>query len=390
MIGIVGVGHGKFAKTPELPVQDMCIQPVLEALKDAHLQLSDVDALVIGTSPEYHVQRSIGGIITENLGLNPKPVFLTEAACASGSAALYLGTSLLKSGSFNTICVLGVQKMSELSTPEILGLMGRVGDVQWESLFGTTFPGYYALMARRHFAEFGTTSEHLAQISVKNHLYGSENPKALFFGKKNVTIDKVLSSKIVADPLKVYDCCANADGAVAVILQREENIQSDVEQPIWLAGMGLASAPMSVLTRENLTEIVSTKLAAAQAYKMAKVKPKDIDLAEVHDCFTIAELIAYEDLGFCEKGKGKELVENEETMHHGSIPVNIDGGLKAKGHPVGATGLSMVYSAVKQLRGEAPAFQISDCKIALTHNIGGIGQYCYVNILTNEKPSHQN
>ncbi len=385
MIGIAGVGHGKFGKMPEVPVQELCIHPVLEALEDAHLQLSDVDALVIGTSPEYHVQRSIGGVITENLGLNPKPVFLTEAACASGSAALYLAAALLESKRVDTVCVLGIQKMSELSTSEILGLMGRVGDVQWESIFGTTFPGYYALLARRHFAEYGTTSEHLAQISVKNHHYGSKNPKALFHGKDDVTIDKVMSSKMVADPLRVYDCCANADGAVAVIVQREDTMNREVEQPIWIAGMGMASAPMSVLTRGNLTEIVSTKLAARQAYKMANVEPKDIDLAEVHDCFTIAELIAYEDLGFCGKGQGKLFVENEENMIHGSVPINVDGGLKAKGHPVGATGLSMIYSVVKQLRGEAPAFQVSDCKLALTHNIGGIGQYCYVNILTNEK-----
>ncbi len=387
MIGIVGVGHGKFGKMPEIPVQDLCIQPVLEALDDAHLQLEDIDVVVIGTSPEYHVQRSIGGIVAEHLGLNPKPVFLTEAACASGSAALYLACSLLNSDIAETACVIGVQKMSELSTAEILGLMGRVGDVQWESIFGTTFPGYYALLARRHFAEFGTTSEHLAMISVKNHQYGAENPKALFKGKKDVTIEKVLSSKMVANPLKVYDCCANADGAAALILQKEEKISSDVEQPIWLIGMGMASAPMSVLTRDSLTEIVSTRLAARQAYEMANIRPKDIDLAEVHDCFTIAELIAYEDLGFCEKGKGKDFVENEENTYYGTIPVNLDGGLKAKGHPVGATGISMVYSVVKQLRGEAPAFQVQDCKMALTHNIGGIGQYCYVNILGNERPS---
>lgn len=385
MIAIVGAGHHKFGKFKTVPVQDLCVQPVLDALQNAQLTRNDIDFVVIGTSPEYHTQRSIGGIVIENLGLNPKPVFLTEAACASGSAALYLACSLLEAGVGSTACVIGVQKMSELSTAEILGLMGRVGDVQWESGLGITFPGYYALFAQRHFAEFGTTEEHLAKIAVKNHKYGAENPYALFYGKRDVTIEKVLSSKMVAAPLKVYDCCANADGAVALILQKDDAISPSVEQPIWILGMGVASAPMSILTRNNLTEIASTKLAAQRAYKMAKAEPKDIDVAEVHDCFTIAELMAYEDLGFCKKGEGKTFVDQEENTIFGTIPVNVDGGLKAKGHPVGATGLSMAYSLVKQLRGEAPAFQVNDCNIGLMHNIGGIGQYCYVVILSNDK-----
>ena len=385
MLAITGVGHSKFGKQPEIPVQDLAVQPYLDALTDALIDPTEIDMLIIGTSPEYHTQRSLGGIIAENLGLNSKPVMLTEAACASGSAALHIASSYVKAGLAKTVCVLGIQKMSELTTAQTLGLMGRVGDVQWESGLGTTFPGYYALFAQRHFKKYNTTSEDLALISLKNHKYGADNPKAMFFNKRNVTLEKILNSNLVADPLKVYDCCANADGAVVTIVQREDAIKKDAK-PVWITGMGVASAPMSVLTRKSLTEIESTRIAAHQAYQMSGRRPEDIDVADVHDCFTIAELLAYEDLGFCEKGKGAKFIQDAESTYEGSIPVNVDGGLKSKGHPVGATGLSMIYTIVKQLRGEMPAYQVSGAKIGLTHNIGGIGQYCYVNILENEKP----
>ncbi len=374
--GVIGIGHGKFGRR-EVTVQELAFEPFREALEDCGLHQKDLDALIVGSSPEYHRQRSLSGVVAEYLGMNPKPTFLVEAACASSSAALAIADAYIRAGIYDTVAVLGVQKMLELSTPEILALMGRVGDVQWESGFGTTFPGYYAMFAHRHMHEYGTTREQLAAVAVKNHHYGAKNPNAMF--QKEITAEKALASRMVASPLRLYDCCANADGAACMIVTNEETAKK-AETPIWMAGLGSATAPMSVLRREKLSEIPSAIDAAKEAYKMAGIEPKDVDVADVHDCFTIAEILAYEDLGFCEKGGGGKMIEEGETHIGGRIPVNVDGGLKSKGHPVGATGASMAVEAVKQLRGEAGERQVDGAEVALMHNVGGIGQYCFVNI----------
>lgn len=277
------------------------------------------------------------------------------------------------------MAVIGCQKMTELSTPEILALMGRVGEVQWESVFGTTFPAYYALFAQSHMHEFGTTREQLLQVAVKNHYYGARNPNALF--QKEITIEKALQSDPVSDPFQVYDCCANADGAACVILASEE-IAGKLPGPvIWLDGLGCATASMSVLRRPNLVGLPSAVEASRIAYEMAGIGPGDIKVAEVHDCFTIAEIMAYEDLGFCERGAGGRFIEDKQSYIGGRTPVNVDGGLKAKGHPIGATGVSMTVEIVKQLREEAGERQVPNADVGLTHNVGGIGQYCFVQIL---------
>ncbi len=377
-VGVVGIGHGKFGKREDVTVQELAFEPFKEALDDSGLSRDDVDATVIGSSPEYHKQRSISGVIAEYLGMNPKMTYLTEAACASSSAALHNAVAYVKSGMYDVIAVLGVQKMTELTTPEILALMGRVGDVQWESVFGTTFPGYYAMYARRHMYDFGTTEEQMAKVAVKNHAHGLHNPNAMF--QKEITMEKALGSKPVATPLKIFDCCGNADGAACLIVAEESKAKKICDTPVWLKGMGAASASMSVLRRKVLTSLPSAVEASKQAYGQAGIGPKDLSLAEVHDCFTIAEILAYEDLGLAEKGEGGKLIDEGQTYRDGSMPVNVDGGLKAKGHPVGATGASMAVEAVKQLRGEAGERQVEGAEIVLTHNVGGIGQYCYVNI----------
>jgi acetyl-CoA C-acetyltransferase len=285
----------------------------------------------------------------------------------------------IKAGVHNIVAVIGCQKMTELTTPEILALMGRVGEVQWESVFGTTFPAYYALFAQRHMHEFGTTREQLLKVAIKNHFYGAKNPNALF--RKEITMEKAKASDQVASPLQVYDCCANADGAACVILASEERARELSQKTVWLDGMGCATASMSVLKRPNLVGLPSAEAAGAEAYQMAGVKAKDIKVAEVHDCFTIAEIMAYEDLGFCQKGEGGKFIADEKTYIGGKVAVNVDGGLKAKGHPIGTTGVSMTYEIVKQLRGEAGERQVPNADIGLTHNVGGIGQYCFVQVL---------
>jgi len=375
---VVGIGHGRFGRRSDASVQELAFGAYRRALADADLDPGEIQASVIGAVPEYHKQRSVGGVIQEYLNLNPRPTWLTEVACASGSAAIRTAWMAITSGLHEVVAVIGCQKMTELSTAEILALMGRVGDVQWESVFGTTFPGYYAMFAQRHRHEFGTTTEMLAEVAVKNHYYGARNENALF--RKEITLEKALASDPVASPLLVYDCCANADGAACLILAAEEKARQISDRPVWLDGLGCATASMSVLRRPDLTGLPSATDAAEQAYAMAGVTAQDIKVAEVHDCFTIAEIMAYEDLGFCAKGEGGAFIQEKRSYIGGATPVNVDGGLKAKGHPIGATGVSMAYEIVRQLRGDCGERQVPDADLGLTHNVGGIGQYCFVNV----------
>ena len=377
-VGVIGAGHGVFGRRSDATVQELAFEVFREAIQDAGIERDEIDASVVAAVPEYHKQRSVAGVVQEYLGLNPKPTWLTEVACASGSAAIRTAYMAIQSGLHDVVAVIGCQKMTEMSTPEILALMGRVGEVQWESVFGTTFPGYYAMFATRHMHEFGTTREQLLAVAVKNHHYGAMNPNALF--RKEITMEKALASDPVASPFCVYDCCANADGAACLILAAEDRARQLGDGVVWLDGVGCATASMSVLRRPDLVGLPSAQEASRQAYEMAGVSAADIKVAEVHDCFTIAEIMAYEDLGFCAKGEGGPFIEDKRSYIGGDVAVNADGGLKAKGHPIGATGVSMAYEIVTQLRGKAGNRQVPDADVGLTHNVGGIGQYTFVNV----------
>ncbi len=378
-VGIIGIGHGVFGRRSDATVQELAFEAFREAIEDAGIGREDIDASVIGSVPEYHKQRSLPGVVQEYLGLYPKPTWLTEVACSSGSAAIRTAWMGIKAGVHDIVAVIGCQKMTELATPEILALMGRVGEVQWESVFGTTFPAYYAMFAQRHMYEFGTTREQLLEVAIKNHYYGARNPYALF--RKEITMEKAKASDDVSLPFQVYDCCANADGAACVILASEDKAKEIADNTVWLDGMAAATASMSVLRRPNLVGLPSAEKAAADAYEMAGISAEDVKVADVHDCFTVAEIMAYEDLGFCPKGEGGKFISERQPYIGGKVAVNVDGGLKAKGHPIGATGVSMTYEIAKQLRGEAGERQVPDADIGLTHNVGGIGQYCFVQVL---------
>ncbi len=378
-VGIIGIGHGKFGRRDDVSVPELAFEPFVSAMDDAGISREDIEATVIGAAPVYMIQRSIAGPVTEYLGLNPQPVWLTEAACSSSAVALRTAYAQIASGMHDLVLVLGVQKMLEQKTAEILKIMGRSGDIQFEAPFGTTFANYYALYARQHMARYGTTKEQLAAVAVKNHHYATMNPYAMF--QKEITLEKALNSRIIASPLHLFDCCANADGAAALIVANEEKAKQLSDTPIWISGLGAATAPFSVLVRPDLTTLSSAVDASKTAYAQAKVSPSEIDVAAVHDCFTIAEIMAYEDLGFTDKGGGGPLAAEGQTYHDGDIPVNVDGGLKAKGHPVGATGCSQVIEIVKQLRGDAGKRQVEGAEVGLTHNVGGHGQYCAVHIL---------
>jgi len=291
---------------------------------------------------------------------------------------------MVKAGLHDVVAVIGFQKMSEISSAESQERMGRGADIQWESPFGTMMPAYYAMYARGHMAKYGTTPQDLALIRVKASTYGQINEKAVY--RKEVTLDMFSDpensmSGPVASPLRVGDCCANADGSSCLIVASEEKAKAFSKKPVWILGIGSASTAVNMAGRDLFTGLTVGELAGKEAYAMAGVTPKDIDVAEVHDCFTIAEMMAYENLGFAKPGEGKDLIKSKETYKEGSIPVNVDGGLLSKGHPIGATGGSQVRTIVLQLRGEAGAMQVKDPQIGLVHNIGGVGLYGNVIVL---------
>ncbi|MFO7772536.1 MAG: thiolase domain-containing protein [Dehalococcoidia bacterium] len=378
-VAIVGVGQSVFSRDCGVSIRELCFQAYAEAMEGLDITNGDIDASIICSAPEYDKQRSPAGLISEYLGLMPKPSFYVETVCSSSSTGLRIGWSLVKAGLHKVVAVVGFQKMSELTSREAAERMSRGGDIIWESPFGITMPAGYAMYARAHMAKYGTTEEQLARIRVKNSHYGAANPKANY--RKALSLEEILGSEVITSPLKKFDCCANADGASCIIIASGDIARKVTSMPIWVMGLGAATDTMTMSGRESLTGLKCAQEAARQAYEMAGLGTGDIDVAEVHDCFTIAEMMAYEDLGFAKPGEGPGLIENKETYVGGKIPVNVDGGLLSKGHPIGATGGSQVRTIVMQLRGQAGETQVKGAEIGLVHNIGGIGQYGNVTIL---------
>ncbi len=383
-VGIIGVGQSAFVRTYPGSLKELAFEGFKEAVQDAGITSQEIDASVVCSAPEYDKQRSPAGIVAEYLGLNPQPTFYVETLCSSSSTGLKLAYSLVKSGLHDCVAVVGVQKMSEITSAESQERMGRGTDIQWESPFGTMMPAYYALFAQAHMNKYGTKPEDLSLIRLKSSFYGRLNEKAVF--RKSLNMDQLTSpdSRLtdpVASPLRVGDCCANADGSSCVIVVSEKKAKSLSREPVWILGVGAASNSVNLTGRELFSGLPAAAEAARQAYEMAGITAKDVNIAEVHDCFTIAEMMAYENLGFAEPGGGKELIQGKETYMDGTIPVNIDGGLLSKGHPIGATGGSQIRTIVNQLRGEAGDIQVKDPEIGLVHNIGGVGLYGNVTIL---------
>jgi acetyl-CoA C-acetyltransferase len=383
-VGIIGVGQSNFVRGYPGSIRELAFEGFKEAIEDAKIQTKDIDASIIASAPEYDKQRSPAGVIAEYLGLIPQPTFYIESVCSSSSAALKVAYSMVKAGLHDVVAIVGFQKMSEISSSESQERMGRGADIQWESPFGTMMPAYYAMYAQAHMAQYGTRPEDLAKIRVKAATYGQINKKAVY--RKPVTMEMFTDpesniSSIIAKPLRMGDCCANADGSSCIIVASEDKAKATCEKPVWILGIGAASEAVNMAGRDFLTGLSVGIEAGKQAYKMAGLTPKDIDVAEVHDCFTIAEMMAYENLGFASPGEGKDLIASKETYREGSIPINIDGGLLSKGHPIGATGGSQIRTIVLQLRGEAGEMQVKDPEIGLVHNIGGVGLYGNVTIL---------
>lgn len=381
LASIISAGLSKFGKLEGLYAREIFADAAKEAFDNCPKldPKKDIQALYVGHMGEsYEHQGHTGATIADWAGLGHVAATRTEAACASSGAALRAAICAVRSGLSDVVMVGGVEKMTHRTTSEVTEYLAMASDYPFEQWHGITFPGLYALMATAHMHAYGTTERQLAMLAVKNHYHGSLNPKAQM--QKEITLETALSSRMVAWPLKLYDCSLITDGASCLILTTPELAKKYTDTPVHIVGSGQASDTIGLYERKTLTSLEAAKVAAKQAYEMAELKPENIDVAEVHDCFTIAEIIAYEDLGFCKAGDGGKLAENGETKLGSRIPVNTSGGLKAKGHPVGATGTGQAYEIYLQLTGRADKRQVKDASIGLTHNVGGSGATATVHL----------
>lgn len=380
-VAVIGVGNSRFGRRNDALMQEIAFEAVKETFEDGGVTQDDVELSVVGCVGTRMYEPYPAPHINEYVGLTGKGPIKVEAACATGSAAVFTAYNCIASGMVDTAIAIGVEKMSEVDVPTSTAVGGR-GCYLWEfHFFGTNFTGYYALFAKAHMAKFGTREEQLAKVAVKSHHYAAMNPKAQF--QREISLEDVLKSRVVCSPLKLYDCSPISDGAAAVILASEDKVKElKIQDPVWIEAVGFGSDTANHVRRDDYVGLRGTVRAAQMAYSKAKIEPKDVEVATVHDCFTIGEIMAYEDLGFCRKGDGGKLIDEGETYIGGRIPVNLDGGLKAKGHPLAATGCSMIYELTKQLRNEAGKRQAPlKNYVALAHNVGMTGQYVYVTIL---------
>ena len=378
-ITILGAYQTKFGELWNKSLEDLSAEAVFGAIKDAGIKAKDIQTAYFGNkmSPQMTEQNHIGSLLAEILGTDI-PITRIEAACASGGSAVRQACMAIESGQCETALVLGAEKMTDLAVSEIsTGLMGAASEQEREN--GLSFVGLYALMARRYFNKYGAGEKDLAEVAVKNHFHGSLNPKAQF--SFPLTVGQVMASSMIASPLKLFDCSPITDGAAGLVLAGGKYAKKlGGKKPIIIAGKQ-ASDTLSLSKRKDLTSISSAKKAAGEAYKQAGIEAKDIEFAEVHDCFTIAEIIALEDLGFCKKGEGYLAVRNGGTRLGGKRPINLSGGLKACGHPVGATGVKQLVEIYNQMMGRAGKRQTKRNKLALAHNIGGTGGTAVVHIV---------
>lgn len=372
---IVGAAMGAFGVRPESP-KKLFAEAAALAFQSVEkgMDPKDVQEAWVGSTAFGGWQLgNTAAYLVEQAGLPGIPARRVENACASSGFALRDAALAIRSGAVDVALVGGFEKMNDVGGIHKRYWLGVSGDTPWERMAGATFPGVYAMMAARHFHEFGTTREDLARVAVKNHAHGAKNPKAQF--QKPITLEKALASPMVASPLSMFDCCSTTDGAAVVLLASEKVARRYTDTPVWIEGSGAATDFLAVHDRPSMTTLEATVRASRAAYAEAGVGPGDVDLAEVHDCFTIAEVLATEDLGFCKKGEGGRFARESHDL-----VVNPSGGLKAKGHPLGATGAGQAVEAFEQLQGHAGARQVRGAEVALTHNVGGSGATCAVHV----------
>ncbi|HVL87168.1 MAG TPA: thiolase domain-containing protein [Candidatus Thermoplasmatota archaeon] len=384
-VAILGVGVTKFGELWERSFRQLITEAGLAAVKDAKIPGDKIEAMYVGSMSAGRLigQEHIGPLVVDEAGLAATniPATRIEAADASGGVALRQAYMAIASGAHDVVVVGGVEKMMDVIDQEATNTLATVADQEWEAFFGATFPSLYAMMARSHMQAYGTTREQLAAVAVKNHEHGSMNPVAAYGNK--ITVDTVLSSPMVADPLRLFDSASTGDGAAALVLTSVDVARrhNDGRPIVKIAGSGQASDTFALHDRASFTELAATKVAAARAYKQAGKTARDIQVAEVHDSFTIGEILAIEDLGFFKKGEGGPATEKGRTTVKGEKPVNTSGGLKARGHPPGATGIAQAAEIVWQLRGECGARQVPNARVGLAHNVGGSGGTAVVHVL---------
>lgn len=372
---ITGIGRTKFGvldkNLPELSHEAM-----MKSLEDSGFSINDIDLIYVANfgAGLFQNQLHLNSVIASLLPKSNIPIIRIEAACASASVALY--QTIISLGKFENIMVLGIEKMTGGDKLSIQKNISAAGDRLLDQQEGLIFPANYALIAQQHMLKYGTTLNDLALVALKNHQNANLNELAHFY-QKEVDIEMIKNSPVVCSPLRLFDCSPVSDGAAAIIISKNKRTDRDIE----IIASAMATDTISLSQRKILTSFKAAKIAAEKAYEQANIKPSEIDIAEVHDCFTIAELIAMEDLGFIKEGGSKDMVREGRTTLKGDLPINTDGGLKADGHPMGATGAAQVIEIVTQLRGEAGKRQISNAEIGLTHNIGGAGGTAVIHIL---------
>ena len=383
-VSIIGVGCTKFGERWDVSLRDMIAEAGVMAIGDAEITGEQIDALYVGnmSAGRFIEQEHIGALIADCAGLSRLhiPSTRVEAACASGGLALRQAVLAVASGYSDIVIAAGVEKMTDVSTGTAADALASAADREWECFFGATFPALYAMMAKLHMRRYGTTEEQMAQVAVKNHHHACLNPIAQYH--MEISIDDVFKSPMVADPLHVLDCSPISDGAAALVLAPTEMARRFSEEPIKIVGSAQASDTLALHDRRDLTTLDATVHAGRSAFTQAGIEPRAVDVAEVHDCFTIGEILAIEDLGFVEKGQGGKATEDGMTALGSSLPINTSGGLKACGHPVGATGIKQAYEIVLQLRGKAGKRQVDEAEVGLTHNVGGSGGTALVHIFT--------
>ncbi|MFT9497556.1 thiolase domain-containing protein [Anaerosolibacter sp.] len=380
-VSVIGIGETKMGILPDRNVKDLIQEAGAKAIQDAGIEKERIQALYMGNfnSSYWCIQSHMGPLASETLGLGNIPTLRTEGACASGSLAFRQGLMAITSGLYDVVLVGGVEKMTHQATEIVTTGLASAADFETEVNLGATFPSLFAMMANRYFFEYGNIREDMAMVAVQNHENAMLNPNAQM--QKRITVEKVYNGFPVADPLTVFDCSLITDGAAFVVLAATEVAEKiSKKRIVEVIGTGHAGDVLALAAKKSITTLDATVAAAKEAYQMAGVMPKDIHLAEVHDCFTITQIINTEDLGFFEKGMGGRAVKEGKTARNGLIPINTSGGLKAKGHPIGATGLSQIYEIVTQIRGEAGERQIGRADIGLSHNLGGTAATCVINI----------
>jgi len=372
---ITGIGRTKFGVLNET-LPELAYKAIYNAIEDCQISIMDIDAVFVSNflGGPYEKQLHLGSVIS---GLLPEcniPIIRIETACASGGSAVHQG--LMSLHDYENVLVVGVEKMTRSTNKETALFIGMAGDRMLDQQHGLIFPANYALIAQQHMLKYGTTHDDLALVSYKNHKNANLNPLA-HFNYKHVTMDMINNAPMVASPLNLFDCSPISDGAAAVVISRKKQSERDIE----VIGSAMATDYISLTQRKDLTSFSAAKIAAKKAFDQTKITAQDIDIAEVHDCFTIAELIAMEDIGICRPGESINWIREGRTKIDGDLPINTDGGLKADGHPIGASGIAQIYEIVTQLRGESEKHQVDDANIGLTHNIGGIGGTAVIHIL---------